>query len=98
MTKQTRFLTIFLAVLMAFVMLSSITYIAVEAGHDCTGQDCVVCHQINACQNILKNLGLVTAVAAVAVALIYISHQAVLPDAETICINTLVALKVKLSN
>lgn len=90
--KAIRFLTMFLAVFVAFVILFSITCIADEADHDCTGEDCVVCHQINACQNILEILGLLTAATTVLAALVYIPHQAVLHDEETIRINTLVPL------
>ena len=34
MTKKFRFMTGLLAVVLAFVMLSSVAYIAAEAGHD----------------------------------------------------------------
>ena len=38
MTKKFRFMTGLLAIVLAFVMLSSVAYIAAEAGHDCTGE------------------------------------------------------------
>ena len=44
MTKKFRFMTGLLAVVLAFVMLSSVVYIAVQSNHDCTGKDCAVCH------------------------------------------------------
>ena len=49
MTKKFRFITGLLAVVLAFVMLSSVAYIAAESDHDCTGVDCAICHQINVC-------------------------------------------------
>ena len=58
MTKKFRFMTGLLAVVLAFVMLSSIAYIAAESDHDCTGVDCAICHQINVCENLLKSIGL----------------------------------------
>ena len=58
MTKKFRFMTGLLAVVLAFVMLSSVAYIAAEAGHDCTGADCAICHQIHVCENLLKSIGL----------------------------------------
>ena len=53
MTKKFRFMTGLLAVVLAFVMLSSVAYIAAESDHDCTGVDCAICHQINVCENLL---------------------------------------------
>ena len=68
MTKKFRFMTGLLAVVLAFVMLSSVAYIAAEAGHDCTGADCAICHQINVCENLLKSIGLAGSAAAAAAA------------------------------
>ena len=66
MTKKFRFMTGLLAVVLAFVMLSSVAYIAAEAGHDCTGADCAICHQIHVCENLLKSIGLAGFAAAAA--------------------------------
>ena len=98
MTKKFRFMTRLLAVVLAVVMLSSAVYIAVEADHDCTGDDCAICHQIGACENLLKSLGLAGAAAAITAAFTYTMCKAILPCTETIDTLTLVSLKVKLSN
>ena len=98
MTKKFRFMVRLLAVVLAVVMLSSAVYIAVEADHDCTGDDCAICHQIGACENLLKSLGLAGAAAAISAAFTYTVCRAILPRAEMNGTLTLVALKVKLSN
>ena len=98
MTKKFRFLTGLLAVVLAVVMLSSAVYIAVEADHDCSGDDCAICRQISICENLLKSLGLAGAAAAITAAFTYTMCRAILPCAETIGTLTLVSLKVKLSN
>lgn len=72
MTKKFRFMTGLLAVVLAFVMLSSVAYIAAESDHDCTGVDCPICHQINICENLLKSIGLAGSAAAAAAAILYI--------------------------
>ena len=97
MTKKLCFMTRLLAAVLAVVMLSSAIYIAVEADHDCSGEDCAICHQIGVCKNLLKSLGLAGAAAAIS-AFTYTVCRAILPCAETIGTLTLVALKVKLSN
>lgn len=98
MTKKFRFMTGLLAVMLAFVMLSSAIYIAVEADHDCSGDDCAICHQIGVCENLLKSLGLAGAATAITAAFAYTMRKAILPCTETIDTLTLVSLKVKLSN
>ena len=98
MTKRCHFLTGLLAAVLAFVMLSSAVYIAVEADHVCSGEDCAICHQISICENLLKFLGFAGTAAAITAAFIYTLCKALLPCTETIGTLTLVSLKVKLSN
>ena len=98
MTKKFRFMTGLLAAVLAVVMLSSAAYIAVEADHDCSGEDCAICHQISTCENLLKSLGFAGATAAITAAFIYTLCKVILPCTETIDTPTLVSLKVKLSN
>ena len=98
MTKNLCFMTRLLAAVLAVVMLSSAIYLAVEADHDCSGDDCAICRQISICENLLKSLGLAGAAAAITAAFTYTVCKAILPCAETIGTLTLVALKVKLSN
>ena len=98
MTKKLCFMTRLLAAVLAVVMLSSAIYLAVEANHDCSGDDCAICRQISICENLLKTLGLAGAAAAITAAFTYTECRAILPCAETIGTLTLVALKVKLSN
>ena len=98
MTKKPCFITRLLAAVLAVVMLSSAVYLAVEADHDCSGEDCAICHQIGIYENLLKTLGLAGAAAAISAAFTYTVCRAILPCTETISTLTLVALKVKLSN
>ena len=98
MTKKLCFMTRLLAAVLAVVMLSSAIYLAVEANHDCSGDDCAICRQISICENLLKSLGLAGAAAAITAAFTYTVCRAILPRAEMNGTLTLVALKVKLSN
>ena len=98
MTKKSRLITGLLAAVLAAVMLSSAVYIAVEANHNCSGEDCAICHQLQVCENLLKSIGLAGAAAAISAAFAYTVCRAILPCAEMNGTLTLVALKVKLSN
>ena len=90
MTKKFRFMTGLLAVVLAFVMLSSVAYIAAESDHECTGVDCAICHQINVCENLLA--------AATVAAILYILCRIIPSCIEVARTFTLVSLKVKLSD
>ena len=98
MTKKFRFMVRLLAVVLAVAMLSSAVYLALASDHDCAGENCAVCRQIRACENLLKTLGLAGAATAVTAAFTYALCRAILPRAEMNGTLTLVALKVKLSN
>ncbi len=82
MTKKLCFMTRLLAAVLAVVMLSSAIYLVVEANHDCSGEDCAICHQIGVCENLLKTLGLAGAAAAISAAFTYTVCRAILPCTE----------------
>ena len=98
MEKKKRIAALFLAVTVLFVMLYSALFIAAEADHDCVGENCPICYQINVCQNTLKNLSLAVSAAAFAAAFTYTLCREFLTCADCIHRNSLVALKVKLSD
>lgn len=78
MTKKSRLITGLLAAVLAAVMLSSAVYIAVEANHNCSGEDCAICHQLQACENLLKSMGLAGAAAVFAAAVRYAPCRVIL--------------------
>ena len=98
MTKKSRLITGLLAAVLAAVMLSSAVYIAVEANHNCSGEDCAICHQLQACENLLKSIGLAGAAAVFDVAVRYALCRIIPSCAELVRTFTLVSLKVKLSD
>ena len=98
MTKKLCFMTRLLAAVLAVVMLSSAIYLAVEADHDCSGDDCAICHQINVCENLLKSIGLAGSAAATVAAILYILCRIIPSCIEVARTFTLVSLKVKLSD
>lgn len=55
MANRTRFAALGGA-LLAFALLFSVFFVALESDHDCSGKDCAICHQIHACQTLLEQL------------------------------------------
>ena len=70
--KRNRIAALLLAVTILVIMLYSAFFVAAEADHDCVGEGCPICYQVDACQNTLKSLSLAVCVTAVAVAFTYI--------------------------
>ena len=98
MTKKLRLITRLLAAVLAAVMLSSAIYIAVEANHNCSGEDCAICHHLQVCENLLKSIGLAGAAAVFAAAGRHAPCRVIPSCAELVRTFTLVSLKVKLSD
>ncbi len=98
MTGKKRFTAGVLAAVFFFVMLFSVCYVAAETHHDCTGENCMICYQINACINTLKITVLALTAVALALSAIYSVVTASKDDDSVSFDTTLVSLKVKLSN
>ena len=96
--KKRRLVAIILAAAVLFVMLFSAVFIAEEAGHDCIGENCPVCCQINACRNVLENLSLAVCVFTFIAAVKFTLQKVVSSLRENIQNQTPVNLKVKLSD
>lgn len=97
MAKRDRIFALLLALIVCSVVLLSSIFIIVEANHDCTGDQCPICCQMESCVNALRALSCVSLVAAAVV--LGCSFIAVLPCYTGIRqVESLVTLKVKLSN
>ena len=98
MTKRNRILALVTAAVVLFVMLTSVFFIAAEAGHDCIGDGCEICCQVNACRAVLRGLALAVIAAALAAAAgaVLCCDFAAWQEQARSC--TLVSLKVKLSD
>lgn len=98
MTRQKRFLGMLLAAMLAFAVLFSVAYVAEEVNHDCSGAGCAVCQQLSMCEDLLKTVGGAALAAGVMAAAFSRVCGRTLPGAECTQSNTLISLKVKLSD
>ena len=98
MEKKKKVIAVFLTVALLFVMLYSALFIAAEADHDCVGENCPICYQINVCQNTLKNLSFAVSAAVLAAAFTYTLCRGISVCTDYAQSYTLVSLKVKLSD
>lgn len=97
MKKQTRLISLVLCAVLFFSMMLSAIFIVTHTNHDCTGNGCEICQQIELCEQLLNKDVLDTAAYAQTALWIcffvltfsdYSSHRS---D------ETLVSMKVKLS-
>lgn len=98
MTKKNQIIALALAIAVFFAMTLSVFVISHEADHECIGNGCQVCQQIESARHSLKILTAGILAAALALALIYIDYQFIRCFAQTLLQGTLVALKVELLN
>ena len=98
MTKRNRLIASVLTLTVIFVMLFSVCFIIAEADHDCVGEDCPICYQINICENTLRSIGFVSATVIFASFLDLFAIAMPVLSKKQAYNTSLVSLKVKLSN
>ncbi len=87
-----------MGLMMLIIVLFSAFFIAAEADHDCTGEDCPVCACIQQCENTLRGIGDGTAAQLSAVVpVFFLLFFAALFVAE-FSQETLITRKVRLNN
>ena len=98
MTNKKRAIVIFMAVAVVFVMFFSSFFVAKNTKHNCTGEHCRICLQIENCKNALREL-------TFDFLTVYVEMSAPILILFTVFVFykiyihiTLVSLKVKLSN
>lgn len=98
MNKKTRTVALMLALIVGLVMLFSSVFIAVESHHECDDNRCATCYQIEVCKNVLKTLAEAVLFSAVIAGLThyFVVYLQALTSGKRI--ESLVTLKVKLSN
>ena len=93
-----RIVSVGMIALILAVMLFSAFFIAAEADHDCTGEDCPICAIIYQCEHTLRNVGNAAASQSV-VLLIAISFLLLTSICETgAAQKTLISQKVRMDN
>ena len=81
-----------------FTLLFSVIFIAVEIHHDCTGENCPICMEIQACVQTLQTLGAALAPIILSITAIYSLVICAARSCHRSALHTLVSLKVKLTD
>ncbi|SDB12983.1 hypothetical protein [Eubacterium oxidoreducens] len=81
-----------------FVMVFSVWYLVNHANHECSGQNCPVCEQMQQCAQNVKQLGTADVVVVVVIALIHMDFLGSELFKEPMIENSLISLKVRMDN
>ena len=98
MSRKCKTIAWILAIAVFFAMMLSVNVIVHDAGHECVGQDCQVCLQMESAWRNLKMLASVILAIAFAIVLVYTGHQWIGCSAQPLLQGSLVTLKVELLN
>ena len=98
MTNKKRAIVIFMAVAVVFVMFFSSFFVAKNTKHNCTGEHCSICLQIENCKNALRELSFDFLTVYVEMSAPVLILFTVFVFYKIYIHITLVSLKVKLSN
>lgn len=98
MAKRTRFAAACGAVLLVFALLFSVFFIVSEADHNCIGEDCPICHQIQTCQKLLEQLYAAHSTSGIGAVLCFFFLLAALRTQNIFTASSPVLWKVKLLN
>lgn len=99
MSDQKRLLALMLCISLVFVLFTSSAYIAHEADHDCTGEECEICENIAQMEVLLRSFTLLGVVLLALFALLTV-HRVCFAAGElrAYAAPTLVGWKVRLNN
>lgn len=97
-TNKKRYFAVLICVLFLVVTLASFFYIAKEANHKCTGEDCPICACVHQVEQNLKNLGTGFAVNFCAIFSVLSIVSVICCQTENFFCTSLVSQKVRLNN
>ncbi|MCH5315772.1 MAG: hypothetical protein J1E81_07650 [Eubacterium sp.] len=98
MAKRKKIFAAVIALAIAFALLFSALFIVTQADHSCTESCCRICQQINTCLEQMSNITAASSSVPLAAILAFALVLVFGSDKNVFGTNTLIKLKVKLSN
>lgn len=96
--KHKKTLAVLLVAFMLIGILSSHKFIIDNAHHDCTGENCPICLQIEAAVSLIRSIKYVPILSFLMAALIVFTKREDRVEKQIYARNTLISLKVELLN
>jgi len=96
--KKTKITACIIGALVLFIVLFSSFYIAVEADHDCSGDNCSICACIEQCETALRNLAGYGAAVLITVSAVLFLIRTIVSLRVFLLKKTPVSMRVRLNN
>lgn len=96
--NSNRIIAAIMGFMMLVVVLVSASYVAVEAVHDCTGEECPICACINQCENTLRQVGGGVELQIDSVFSVFFILIMAVPASVSLTAETPVSRKIRLNN
>ena len=98
-TYRQRIMAAMIALVVVCLLVFSSVFLAKESGHDCSGQDCPVCAEMQACSAVIRRLGsaAVPVLLAILVFSFWLTAEIYRPVFTPLLL-TLVSLKIRLND
>lgn len=98
MKNTKRMFSLFAALILVVSMFLSVLFIASNIHHDCTGDNCPICEQMQVAGNVLTKLSFAIVTIMIALALCFFTQESMAELSKVITYFTPVKLKVKMLN
>lgn len=93
-----RVIALLTAVVLLAVLIFSLTFVVSHLDHDCTGEDCPVCAEIGAALNVIRVISGAAACAACVFLLYNLKENISLFLGRSVCLVSLIRLKIRMNN
>lgn len=98
MNNIKKIFSVFVALVIVLTIFFSMIFISVNTNHDCTGDGCPVCEQIQVAENVLSKLTQAVVSVAIAISLCVLAQGSIIVFSNAIINNFPIKLKVKMLN
>ncbi|HOO61460.1 MAG TPA: hypothetical protein PKV44_03440 [Bacillota bacterium] len=98
MPKHKRIISFIIFIAFTLGMLFSVLFIALEADHDCTGEHCPICLQIEICENTINKISFAIVSVSIIITLKQILVKILPIINEQYLLSTPITLKDKMTN
>ncbi|WMI79815.1 hypothetical protein [Anaerotignum sp. MB30-C6] len=96
--KNKRLVAAFLALLLICTLFFSFFFVAAKSNHDCVDKGCSICQEIQFCIQTIRSISTVVTATTTLVITAFFLVRFIVPIVQRMIIQTLVSLKVKLTN
>lgn len=97
MRKRIRFISVMSCITIVLSIVLSTSFIIIFSDHECTGNDCEICHHMQFCEQTFEKLALGSIILPAVITIGAASGFTMIASQNILLSDTLVSMKIKLS-